>query len=150
MKCFGRSTEEQWNWMDNNYNGAQHKEASVDVSSWKWHGSGPYAINFIARQNGAIIAQQQEAIYVDNGAQSVATTVTLQPVASQPTPYHLTTTTTAAAASTTATVAAKVTVSAPVVTVNTTGLYTKPNSSAAQQATPGQAVTQRVPQLCKY
>ncbi|HUO56434.1 MAG TPA: glycoside hydrolase family 6 protein [Candidatus Paceibacterota bacterium] len=58
----------QWNWMDDNSTDSPHKEASVDVSGWSWHGSGPYTVNFIARdQNGVVIAQQSETIYVDNG-----------------------------------------------------------------------------------
>lgn len=56
-----------WNWMDTNNTDSPHKEASVDVSSWHWHGSGPYIVNFIARQNGVIVGQQSENIYVDNG-----------------------------------------------------------------------------------
>ncbi|HEV8666785.1 MAG TPA: glycoside hydrolase family 6 protein [Candidatus Paceibacterota bacterium] len=56
-----------WNWMDNNNTDSPHKEASVDVSGWNWHGAGPYTVNFIARQNGAVIAQQSEQIYIDNG-----------------------------------------------------------------------------------
>src|SRR5579859_136186 len=50
----------QWNWMDNNYTDYQHKEASVSLANWTWHGSGPYVVNFIARQNGTVIAQQSE------------------------------------------------------------------------------------------
>ena len=57
----------QWNPMGNNYAGYQHKEASVDVTGWTWHGAGPYSINFIARQGGSVIAQQSETIYVDHG-----------------------------------------------------------------------------------
>ena len=56
-----------WNWMDTSNTDAPHKEAHVDVSSWNWHGSGPYTINFIARQNGAVVGQQSESIYIDNG-----------------------------------------------------------------------------------
>src|SRR6266404_1496653 len=55
-----------WNWMDTNNTDGPHKEASVDVSSWSWRGSGPYTINFIARQNGTIVAQQSVTMYVDN------------------------------------------------------------------------------------
>jgi endoglucanase len=56
-----------WNWMDTNNTDSPHKEASVDVSSWNWKGAGPYVVTFIARQNGAVIAQQSESIYIDNG-----------------------------------------------------------------------------------
>lgn len=37
------------NQMSDNYTGWPHKEAEVDVSGWHWHGSGPYAINFVAK-----------------------------------------------------------------------------------------------------
>ena len=57
----------QWNPMNDNSTDYPHKEASVNVSSWNWHGAGPYTVNFIARQNGNVIAQQQEQVYIDNG-----------------------------------------------------------------------------------
>lgn len=60
-----------WNWMDTNYQDAPHKEAQVDVSDWNWRGSGPYKVNFIARQNGKILTERAVEIYVD-GAQPTA------------------------------------------------------------------------------
>src|SRR5438105_2329650 len=38
----------QQNVMANNAQDYLHKEASVDVSTWQWHGTGPYAITFTA------------------------------------------------------------------------------------------------------
>ncbi len=130
-----------WNWMDNNSTDSMHKEASVDVSGWNWHGSGPYTVNFIARQNGAIIAQQSESIYIDNGqpitlpAQQVnvpAASTTVTPVASTaapavPQPLIKLSPATAPV------------VAAPLVQVqafspaNTSKLYVDPNSDAAKQ-----------------
>lgn len=53
-----------WNWMDNNYNGYPHKEASVDVTGWNWRGNGPYPITFIARWNdGTVAAKKTFSIY---------------------------------------------------------------------------------------
>jgi endoglucanase len=133
-----------WVWMDNNAADYPHKEASVDVSSWSWHGSGPYVVNFIARQNGAVIAQQSETIYVDNG----------QPVASQPaTPVPASVPTQSAPQAPTISISAPsvtlqnqplvqnslvgaplVTVSSPAVTINGgMKLYVDPNSNAAKQ-----------------
>ena len=60
--------------MNNNNTDYPHKEALVDVSSWNWHGSGPYTVNFIAQQNGAVISQQSEQIYIDNGQPIVVPT----------------------------------------------------------------------------
>ena len=77
----------QWNWMDTNYEGYQHKEASVDVTGWTWHGSGPYVVTFIARQNGTVIAQQSETIYVDGDSSASAPVAALASTsASAPTP----------------------------------------------------------------
>ncbi|MDB5225206.1 MAG: hypothetical protein JWL87_158 [Candidatus Adlerbacteria bacterium] len=60
-----------WNWMDNSYTDAPHKESGVDVSGWNWKGAGPYKINFIARQNDTIIGQKSVDIFVENGQASV-------------------------------------------------------------------------------
>jgi endoglucanase len=56
-----------WVWMDNNYTDYPHKEAHVDVSSWTWRGSGPYKVNFIARQGGVVTSEKAVSIYIDNG-----------------------------------------------------------------------------------
>jgi len=39
----------QENLMADSNDGSPHKEASVDVTNWSWHGSGPYAIKFTAK-----------------------------------------------------------------------------------------------------
>lgn len=58
----------QLNPMSDNSADYPHKEASVDVTGWSWHGSGPYQVNFVAKDgSGNVIAQQEEDIYVDNG-----------------------------------------------------------------------------------
>ena len=62
-----------WNWMDDNYADHPHKEASVDLSGWNWHGSGPYTVNFIARKNGVVVAQSSVDIYIGNGTKSSTT-----------------------------------------------------------------------------
>lgn len=56
----------QLNQMSDNYTDYQHKEADISVDGWNWHGGGPYTINFVAKQNGTIIAQQSEQIYIGN------------------------------------------------------------------------------------
>lgn len=46
-------------------NGAPHKRAWVDVSGWTWNGTGPYRINFVAKNsNGQIIAQKGVLIHI--------------------------------------------------------------------------------------
>lgn len=57
-----------WNWMSENDTDSPHMEASVDLTGWMWDGSGPYTVNFIARQGNQIISQQSETIFVDNGS----------------------------------------------------------------------------------
>ena len=55
------------NLMDDSFVDAPHKESWADVSGWNWKGSGPYVINFVARDfAGNIIAQQAVTIYVDH------------------------------------------------------------------------------------
>lgn len=82
----------QLNPMQTSTTDAPHKEASVDVSGWNWKGAGPYAITYLAKQNGAVIAQKTVSIYIGAGtsdagstastptAQSQASTVTLSPL----------------------------------------------------------------------
>lgn len=54
----------QLNPMVSNYKDAPHKEAQVDVSGWKWHGSGPYVLTFRATDaNKHLIATQSVTIY---------------------------------------------------------------------------------------
>lgn len=45
--------------------GAPHKEAMVDLGPWTWRGSGPYVVNFVAKDSaGSVISQQSVSIYV--------------------------------------------------------------------------------------
>ena len=47
----------------------QEKLGSVDVSTWSWHGNGPYSVNFIAKDSsGNIISQKSVAINVNGQA----------------------------------------------------------------------------------
>lgn len=130
----------QWNWMDSNYTDYQHKEASVNVSGWTWRGSGPYVINFIARQNGVILAQYPVTVYVDSGLPTVSvpktTTTTVAPA---PTSVISATVTTATATATTAVSTSTSTISPTVTAASGNPLagltfYVDPNSRAAQQA----------------
>ena len=50
------------NYMRNEYADYPHKESWVDLSGWNWHGSGPYTINFVAKQDGRIILQKSISI----------------------------------------------------------------------------------------
>ena len=69
--------------MDSNYTGYPHKEASVDVTSWVWHGVGPYVVTFVAKQNGGVVAQQSVSIY--NDAYTAQPTILVAPAVT-PTP----------------------------------------------------------------
>jgi endoglucanase len=132
-----------WNWMDTNAQDYPHKEASVDISGWNWRGEGPYVVNFIARKNGVVIAQQSETIY--NGTAAPApVTVTLsvpQPAAD-----------TAAAASTTsitadtaAAPAAAVPATASTVQADPVSISSAPVATAPTPATPAIAVVPVAP-----
>jgi hypothetical protein len=102
------------NEMTTNRKSAPHKEASVDVSSWTWHGSGPYVLTFSAKDSsGALIAATSFPIYVDNGQSA------------------------APAPSTTSTAPSSTTVTPTPTTSTTAGttFYLDPNSDAARQAT---------------
>lgn len=49
----------------NNYEDYPHKEVLVDLSGWNWRGSGPYKVNFVARdRNGTTLAEREVNIYV--------------------------------------------------------------------------------------
>jgi hypothetical protein len=63
----------QKNAMATNTTDSPHKEASVDVTAWNWHGSGPYVVTFTATQNGGVISTRTVSIYVDNGLSTVST-----------------------------------------------------------------------------
>ena len=136
-----------WNWMDVSLNGSPHRETSIDFSGWNWHGSGPYTITFIARQQGRVIAQQSVQIYVDSAhpeATSLPTTFeqTTSPVSTTvPAPVTTPEPTLASTPVTTpapvATSVANVPVAAPstVTSVPIAGnFYVAANSAAATQA----------------
>lgn len=75
------------NWVPlwTSYEGYPHKEASVDVSGWTWHGSGPYVVDFSAEQNGVAFASYTSIIYVDNGLPGwTPSAPSAQPAASTP------------------------------------------------------------------
>jgi hypothetical protein len=51
--------------MSNSKVDAPHKEAWVYVSNWSWRGTGPYVVNFVAKNNaGAVIGQKAVTIYI--------------------------------------------------------------------------------------
>ncbi len=105
----------KWNVMDTSSVGYPHKEASVDVTAWNWHGNGPYSINFIARKNGVIIGQQSVAVYIDPVSTASFTPAPAPQLAPTPAPSPLPT---------------------PNITQNPVQdikLYVDPNSKAAQQ-----------------
>ncbi|MBU6232121.1 MAG: glycoside hydrolase family 6 protein [Patescibacteria group bacterium] len=61
----------QLNAMADNSTGGDHKEATVDLSGWNWHGTGPYMLTFIAKDgSGNTIASQNVPIYT--GAPAVS------------------------------------------------------------------------------
>lgn len=67
-----------------------HKETTVDLSSWTWHGAGPYKVTFRALdKSGNSLGETNVDIYKPDIAQSVTTvlgaTVTPAPVQSTPT-----------------------------------------------------------------
>lgn len=110
-EMFWKVGDGQLNPMGSNYTDYPHKEAPVDLSGWRWLGSGPYPITIVAKQGGVVVAQHSFNIYVDTAAptnQTVATSVVQTTQSTQ-----------------TASVSS---------TQRTGGLYVNPNSSAAQQA----------------
>jgi hypothetical protein len=55
----------QLNFIPDNFNNSPHKEVLVDLSGWNWRGTGPYLVNFVAKDlNGNTIAQRAVNIYV--------------------------------------------------------------------------------------
>ncbi|MDO8604610.1 MAG: hypothetical protein Q7K40_04440 [bacterium] len=57
----------QDNWMYSTPQDYPHKETWVDLSGWKWKGSGPYTLTFTARDNaGAVIATKSITIHVQH------------------------------------------------------------------------------------
>lgn len=54
----------QLNAMSNSTQDYPHKEALVDLSGWKWHGTGPYTINFVSKNSSnAALSQKSVQIY---------------------------------------------------------------------------------------
>lgn len=53
------------NVMDNSDQDYPHKESLVDVSPWRWRGSGPYTVNFVAQDNsGQTIAEKWIQLFI--------------------------------------------------------------------------------------
>lgn len=58
----------QLNQMSDNYSDSPHKQATVDVTGWRWHGSGPYAINFVAKDaGGTVLGSKSVNVTLSNG-----------------------------------------------------------------------------------
>ena len=57
---------------DSTSGGASHKEASVDITNWKWHGNGPYTLTFTAEKNGQVIGTSQVAFYTGADSQQLS------------------------------------------------------------------------------
>ena len=121
----------QLNSMWNDYHDYPHKEAAVDLSGWTWKGSGPYAINFVAKQGGSVIAEQSVNIYIDNGlpVQQSATNNQQQTTNSQQSSTSSTSVTESSSQTTNVN-----TVPPANNTLLGLKLYVNPNSSAAAQA----------------
>lgn len=52
-------------YMADNWDDASHKEAVVDVDTWSWNGSGPYAVRFTARdRKGKLLSDTVVQVYV--------------------------------------------------------------------------------------
>jgi endoglucanase len=61
--------------MDTNYQDYPHKEATVDLSGWNWKGTGPYVLNFVAKDsNGQVLGATTRTIYT--GPKPTTSTVT--------------------------------------------------------------------------
>jgi endoglucanase len=102
----------QLNSMSDNSTDSPHKEASVDVSSWRWSATGKYTVTFVATDNnGSVLSSVSEQIMANAPATQVAVPT---PVVASP---------------------ALVVAAAPrSVSVTASPLYVNPNSSAATQA----------------
>lgn len=129
----------QWNWMDSNYTDYPHKEASVTVGSWNWHGSGPYVVNFIARKGGTVIANYPVTIYIDNGLSvQSAQPISVPQTSPAPAPAPVVVTSPSPAPTTSVTpIVTPMPTPAPAPSSNPLSgmtFYVSPNSSAAAQA----------------
>ncbi|MDB5244757.1 MAG: Glucanase [Parcubacteria group bacterium] len=130
----------QLNAMDSNYSVSPHKETSVDLTNWTWHGSGPYVINFVAKKNGSVVASSAVTITVDNGlsSSSLAIEAPVAPVTitdvSNASAIVITDVTTRATAPTSAQRAVDQTVNNSSDPLSAFTFYVNPYSVAAQQA----------------
>jgi len=53
------------NLMSDSSSGGDHKQVDVDLSGWTWKGTGPYVVNFVAKDlNGNMLAQRSVGITV--------------------------------------------------------------------------------------
>jgi hypothetical protein len=102
----------QLNYMGDSLADSPHKEASVDVSTWLWHGSGPYDVRFVAKDLAGVVMAQTD-VEVSVGQPAAATAATPAPA---PTATPMPAASSAAASPT------------------NSGLYVDPNSEAGAQA----------------
>ena len=64
-KMFWQVDGGQLNSMYNSTTGGIHKEAYVKVRSWKWNGTGPYTVTFVAKDlTGTVLARHSVTIFV--------------------------------------------------------------------------------------
>jgi aryl-phospho-beta-D-glucosidase BglC (GH1 family) len=64
-KMFWQVDGGQLNEMANSTEAYPHKEANVDLSGWKWRGTGPYKVEFIAKDNaGKEISRATSEIFI--------------------------------------------------------------------------------------
>lgn len=63
----------QENRMDNSNEEYPHKESPVDLSSWTWHGKGPYEVTFVAKKGGVAVAKSSVTIYNDGAQENTPT-----------------------------------------------------------------------------
>ena len=119
----------QWNWMSDTNTDSPHKEAIVDVSRWTWHGSGPYEVSFIERQNGTVVTTQTISVYIDQKAPVVSGTLTSAVGITLPAQPVVTSVATLATP-----IVVPILPTTPVAKPVSSGLYVNPASSAAIQA----------------
>jgi endoglucanase len=122
----------QLNHMDNNYTDYQHKETSVDVGGWSWHGSGPYVVNFVAQKGGVTVAQSSIDLYVENGLPTWQPSAAPQAVAPEPQSVQGVVTEVVNAVSEAKVATISIANAAP---ASDSNFYVNPNSPAKKQAT---------------
>ncbi len=105
--------------MYDSYADYPHKEATVDVTSWNWRGSGTYLLTFVIKDSGGnVVAAANRSVYIDSIAAATVSSVTASVA------------TTAVAAIT----QAATPVAAPGNSIVGKKLYINPNSPAKRQA----------------